>query len=285
MTADDKPPDAPREGDPPGSGEQPPGSNDSTPARGDDAPGKRHVRRRRSRRLSSVVPDVAPVVKAAEVVDGVVDAAADVASRATPEPVVRAASAVGAAVGAAARRWDERPGARVRRVRRMAREVLPYLYDAHPEARQAIPRDLGMRTVGVDEIIGTAVGPPAQRGRDFLPLKPFRSQNWQARWQRMRQAIDRLAVLPPIDAILYDGGYWVLDGHNRVAAGLYGGQLAVDANVTELTPLGKTSTERAGSLASTAADGRAVRTRGAGNRIASELEDEAVPRPLDDVPP
>jgi hypothetical protein len=166
----------------------------------------------------------------------------------------------------------------------MSREVLPYLYDAHPEARQAIPRDLGVRTVGIDEIIGTAVGPAGQRGRDFLPLRPFRSQNWQARWQRMRQANDRLAVLPPIDAVLYDGGYWLLDGHNRVAAALYGGQLAADANVTELIPLGATSTERSGSLASTMADGRAVRTAGAGNRLASELEGDIVVPP-DDVPP
>ena len=221
-----------------------------------------------------------------EAVDGVVDAATEVAGRvATPESVGRAASAVGAAVGAAARRWDERPGARIRRVRRMAREVLPYLYDVHPEARQAIPRDLAMRTVAIDEIVGTAVGPPGQRGRDFLPLRPFRSQNWQARWQRMRQATERLAVLPPIDVILYEGGDWVLDGHNRVAAALYFGQMAMDANVTELVPLGGTSHERAGSLASTVLDGRAVRTAGAGNRLARELDDGEAPLRRDDTPP
>jgi hypothetical protein len=227
------------------------------------------------------VPD--PV---ADAVEDVVDAAVEAAGRvSTPQPVVRAASAVGAAVDAAARRWDERPGARVRRVRRMAREVLPYLYDVHPDARRAIPRDLGIRTIGIDEIIGTAVGPPGQRGRDFLPLRPFRSQNWEARWQRIRQATERLAVLPPIDVILYDGGYWVLDGHNRVAAALYSGQMAIDANVTELVPLGGTSHERAGSLASTVLDGRAVRAAGSGDRVAGELDNDELPVRADDIPP
>ena len=225
-------------------------------------------------------------MRAAEAVDGAVHAAAGAVKGLVPqpEPVARAASAVGAAVDAASRRWEERPGARVRRVRRMAREPLPYLYDVHPEARKATPHDVGIRTVDVDEIVGTAVGPAAQRGRDFLPLKPFRSQNWAARWQRMRAAMDRLTILPPIDVVLYGGGYWVFDGHNRVAAALYSGQVEIDANVTELVPPGGVPRERAGSLASNVIDGRAVRTAGAGHRTGSELEAE--PRlPIRDEPP
>jgi hypothetical protein len=266
MSTDELPQKPIGEGATPGGGERPP-----------------TARRRRRRQIATIVPVPEPVADAVgDVVDAAVEAAGHVS---TPEPVSRAASAVGAAVGAAARRWDERPGQRIRRVRRMAREVVPYLYDVYPEARQGIPRDLGMRTIGVDEIIGTAVGPPGQRGGDFLPLRPFRSQNWQARWQRMRQATDRLAVLPPIDVILYDGGYWVLDGHNRVAAALYSGQVAIDANVTELVPLGGTSHERAGSLASTLLDGRAVRTAGSGNRLARELDDDGRLPPRDETPP
>ena len=205
-----------------------------------------------------------------------------------PEPVARAASAVedavGAAVGAAKGRWVERPGARVRRVRRLAREPLPYLYDVHPEARKATPHDVGIRTIDVDEVVGTAVGPAAQRGRDFLPLKPFRSQNWAARWQRMRAAIDRLAILPPIDVVFYGEGYWVLDGHNRVAAALYSGQVEIDANVTELVPPGGVPRHRAGSLASNVIDGRAIRTAGAGHRPGAELEGDP-PLPIRDEPP
>ena len=261
------------EGSPPGGAERPPGQD---PAEAGGA----------GRRLANKVSAPEYVVRAAEAVDGAVHAAAGAVKGLVPqpEPVVRAASAVGAAVDAASRRWEERPGARVRRVRRMAREPLPYLYDVHPEARKATPHDLGIRTVDVDEIVGTAVGPAAQRGRDFLPLKPFRSQNWAARWQRMRAAMERLTILPPIDVVLYGGGYWVLDGHNRVAAALYSGQVEIDANVTELVPPGGVPQERAGSLASNAIDGRAVRTAGAGHRTGSELDAE--PRlPIRDEPP
>src|SRR4051794_12722382 len=181
-------------------------------------------------RLTRRVRAPEPVVRAASAVDDVVEAAtgavgaaAGAATRLVPgaQPVVRAASAVGgtveAAVGAAGRRWDERPGARVRRLRRASRHPLPYLYDVHPEARRAIPKELGVRSIDVDEIVGTAVGGATQRGGDFLPLRPFRSRNWAGRWQRLRRAVEQLAILPPIDVFLYAGGYWVLDGHNRVA--------------------------------------------------------------------
>jgi len=146
--------------------------------------------------------------------------------------------AVKAAVHATTRRLDEVPGARVRRLRRQARQPLPFLYDVHPEARHASPRELGTLTIDIDDIAGTAVGPPGQRGGDFLPLRPFRSLNWRGRWQRIRAAHDRLAILPPIDVLRYKGRYWVVDGHNRVAAALYNGQLEIDANVMDLGPAG-----------------------------------------------
>ena len=148
---------------------------------------------------------------------------------------------VSAAVEATTRRWDDRPGGRTRRVRRLARKPLPYLYEVHPAARQAIPRELGIMTIEVEDVEGTAVGPANQRGGDFLPLRPFRSGNWRTRWQRVRAAADRLAILPPIDVQRFAGRYWVLDGHNRVAAALYVGQRFIDANVVELVPMGGTA--------------------------------------------
>jgi hypothetical protein len=182
----------------------------------------------------------------------------------------RAAGVVGTAVDIAqdaARRWDERPGARVRRVRRLGRTPLPYLYAVHPEARQASPRELGLKTIDVDLIAGTAVGGATQRGSDFLPLKPFRSQNWQARWQRIRLASDRLTILPPIDVVLYAGRYWVLDGHNRVAIALYSGQVGIDANVVELVPPGARPSERPGDLAAVLSESQALRSAGEGHRV------------------
>jgi hypothetical protein len=192
---------------------------------------------------------------------GVAAAAGGVAAAA--EPLV---DRVHDAFEDAERNWNERPGARVRRVRRMGAHPLAYLYDRYPEARQARPVQVGLRTIDTADIAGTAVGGGDQRGGDFLPLKPFRGKNWAARWQRLRRAQDRLAILPPIDVVKYADRYWVVDGHNRVALALYGGQVGIDASVVELVPMGATRTEPIGSLAATAADSRSVRTAGSGNQ-------------------
>jgi hypothetical protein len=181
---------------------------------------------------------------------------------------------VGHAVGDVGRTWSELPGARVRRVRRMGRTPLPSLYDIHPEARSARAVDIGLQTIDIDEIAGTAVGGGDQRGGDFLPLKPSRTDNWAARWQRLRHAHDGLAVLPPIDVVKYGDRYWVVDGHNRVALALYGGQVAIDANVTELVPLGQRQTAPIGSLAQSAVASRALRTAATGRTPSHELAHE-----------
>ena len=207
-------------------------------------------------------PDQTRARRAIDAIRTGVSAAAEGVAAAA-EPLV---DRVHGAIEDAERSWSERPGARVRRVRRMGAHPLPNLYELHPEARQARPVEVGLRTIDVDDIAGTAVGGGDQRGGDFLPLKPFRGKNWAARWQRLRQAQDRLAILPPIDVVKYADGYWVVDGHNRVALALYGGQVGIDASVVELVPMGATRTEPIGSLAASAADSRSVRTAGSGHQ-------------------
>lgn len=203
---------------------------------------------------------------------GVVAAADGVA--AVTEPIVER---VQEAIDDVERTWQERPGARVRRVRRRAAAPLAYLYDAHPEARFARPVQVGTREIEVEDVAGTAVGGGDQRGGDFLPLKPFRGHNWAGRWQRLRSAQERLAILPPIDVVKYAGNYWLEDGHNRVALALYAGQITIDANVTELIPPGGQRTEPILSLASSAAESRAVRTAGRGYRPSDELAMDSEP--------
>lgn len=175
------------------------------------------------------------------------------------DAVENVASTVGSVVEATIRRFDERPGSRVRRVRRLGRVPLPVLYDVHPDARQRTPRELGVRTIDVADIAGTAVGGAQQRGGDFLPLKPFRTANWAGRWQRLGHAADTLAVLPPIDVIRHDDRYWVVDGHNRVGIALYGGQGAIDADITELVDPTRPWTEPSESFASLVEDSRELR--------------------------
>jgi hypothetical protein len=191
---------------------------------------------------------------------------------------------VGHAVDDVGRTWSELPGARVRRVRRMGRSPLPSLYDLHPEARSARAIDVGLETIDIADIAGTAVGGGDQRGGDFLPLKASRTDNWAARWQRLRKAHDALAVLPPIDVVQYGDRYWVVDGHNRVALALYSGQVAIDANVTELVPLGGRQTAPIGSLAHSVAASRIIRTAASGHKPSHELahEDTVGTEPPDD---
>jgi len=172
--------------------------------------------------------------------------------------------------------WQERPGARVRRVRRLGSQPLPYLMDVHPEARNARPVQVGVRSIDVDDIAGTAVGGGAQRGGDFLPLKQFRGKNWAGRWQRLRRAYDRLETLPPIDVYKFADRYWVLDGHNRVGLAKYGGQVGIDANITELVPPGARRTEPIVSLAPMAADSRSLRAAASGSRSTDDHVGEMV---------
>ena len=143
----------------------------------------------------------------------------------------------------ARRRLDERGRARKRNASRGdPSDPLKLLYDVHPEARRAAPREVGLKIVPIESILGTAVEGPAQRGSDFLPLKPRRGADWEARFRRIQNALERLDTLPPVDLLRFGDGYWILDGHNRVGAGLKMGQVAVDANVTDLRMPGSTAT-------------------------------------------
>lgn len=166
-----------------------------------------------------------------------------------------------------------------RGLRRRGHGALPNLFDLHPEARIASRRQLGLRTIPVAEVVGTAVEGGAQRGTDFKPLPQLRSRNWRGRYQRVRAAQERLAVLPPIDVLQTDEGYWVVDGHNRVAAALAGGQDEIDALVTHVHLPGSQEPEAAsGSLAAMLADGQELRAAGAGrltpgSSLASRLGD------------
>jgi hypothetical protein len=155
--------------------------------------------------------------------------------------------------------------ARLRALRRGNRIPLDNLYDLHPAARTATRRDLGLLTIPVSAIRGTAVEGPAQRGCDFLPLPMLRGNNWEGRWQRLRQAQDRLVILPPIDVLQAGGGYWVVDGHNRVALALYANQDDIDASVMHLHLPGTDDADvRMGSMTTVLEDSRQVRAAGQG---------------------
>jgi hypothetical protein len=132
-----------------------------------------------------------------------------------PAPIVRLPGAAAAAVG-----------------RLFARRQLEVLEEVHPRAASGTRLDLGVQEIALDDIRGTAVGGPRLRGADFKPIEDARGRGWMIRYERLRQAFARMAVLPPIEAIEVGGEYWVLDGHNRVAVAREMGLAFLDANVT-----------------------------------------------------
>lgn len=127
--------------------------------------------------------------------------------------------------------------------RATTRNVLPSLYTLHPEAARAPQRRVGLRSVPLDEIVGT-MRHPSQNSADFLPLPMLRGENWRGRWQRITRATDRLDVLPPVDLTQVGEEYYVADGHNRVAAARRNGAVEIDADVTQLLVPGVTRPEQ-----------------------------------------
>ncbi len=125
------------------------------------------------------------------------------------------------------------------------REALPSLFERYPHATTALRRPRGMQVVPLDRIVGTTRN-PSQNTTDFMPLPYLRGRNWQGRWQRIRNAVDQLSTLPAVDLVQVGDEYYVADGHNRVAAALAAGAVAIDADVTELLVPGVQSTAAAG---------------------------------------
>jgi len=98
------------------------------------------------------------------------------------------------------------------------------------------PRRLGLRTVQVARIVGS-VSKVHELGPDFRPLRPSPAE--EQRYQQIRQAFLRGEPLPPVELYKLGFGYYVLDGHHRVAAAReLGPDAEIDAIVTEFLPLG-----------------------------------------------
>lgn len=138
------------------------------------------------------------------------------------------------------------------------REVLPSLFDRHPGATTAPRRRVGLHSVPLDRVVGTTRH-PSQNTADFLPLPRLRGENWRARWQRITRAMERLVMLPPVDLVQVGDDYYVVDGHNRVAAALRAGALEIDADVTQLLIPGVTRPGQATLDASTMIGNEEVR--------------------------
>jgi nucleotide-binding universal stress UspA family protein len=100
-----------------------------------------------------------------------------------------------------------------------------------------IQRNLGLRTIEVARIVGS-VDRYNELGPDFRPRQRGKRRLDEDRFRRLVTAIDSGKEMPPIEVYKLGFGYYILDGHHRVAAALQQGQLEIDANVVEYLPAG-----------------------------------------------
>lgn len=146
---------------------------------------------------------------------------------------------------------------------RGSREPLPSLFDRHPDALAAARHPRGVRTIPIQAVVGTARH-PTQNTADFLPLPQLRGRNWEGRWQRLQRGMRQLAVLPPIEVLQVGNEYWVVDGHNRVAAARQIGADDMDADVIELVLPGTTAHGHQGSMPTALVGSEELRQAGEG---------------------
>jgi hypothetical protein len=90
-------------------------------------------------------------------------------------------------------------------------------------------RELGLRTIRVDTIVGTA-GARRDFDRRFRPT----SARVRSRWERLALAVRRGEAIPPIEVYRVGDLHFVADGHHRVSIAAATRQRVIDAYVTDV---------------------------------------------------
>jgi hypothetical protein len=96
-------------------------------------------------------------------------------------------------------------------------------------------RDLGVRSIPLDSIVGTVDRRRREFDRDFRPL----STGTRGRWERIATARRQGEAMPPIDVYRIGELHFVQDGHHRVSVARAHGDTHIEAHVREvITDLG-----------------------------------------------
>jgi nucleotide-binding universal stress UspA family protein len=103
-------------------------------------------------------------------------------------------------------------------------------------AGSLMQRNLGIRTIQIARIVGS-VDRCKELGLDFRPPQKRRRKHDEDRLNHLRRASESNVALPAIDVYKLGFGYYVLDGHHRVALAMENGQVEIDANVVEYLPV------------------------------------------------
>jgi hypothetical protein len=100
----------------------------------------------------------------------------------------------------------------ISRLSHRGRSSLPLLHDVTHDYRQL--RDAGEQFIPVASIVGSVDGASQLFDRNFWPV----SDGARARLGSVLVAMRQGEPLPPIEVWAWRGEYYILDGHNRVAA-------------------------------------------------------------------
>jgi len=104
--------------------------------------------------------------------------------------------------------------------------------------RQYTTMPVGLRVIEVGRIVGS-VDKCTELGPDFRPRGRSHRKERHRRTQmdRMFTSFAAGMSLPPIEVYLYQGEYYVVDGHRRVASAIAVRREFIEANVTEVVRL------------------------------------------------
>lgn len=91
-------------------------------------------------------------------------------------------------------------------------------------------RDLGLKTIPLDAIVGTVDRDRGPFDRRFRP----RSSDPRDRWVRLAASLQRGEAMEPISVYQVGQAYFVRDGHHRVSVARAAGHSSIQAFVTEV---------------------------------------------------
>jgi hypothetical protein len=120
--------------------------------------------------------------------------------------------------------------ARVAALKGAGPEQLPHLDAVQPAWRLHTDR-AHEATIAVDRVVGAVGGGVREFDADFRPSH----KRARGRFASIFAALYGGEAVPPIDVYRWNGDYYVLDGHHRVAAARALGQDFLDARVTEVS--------------------------------------------------
>lgn len=91
--------------------------------------------------------------------------------------------------------------------------------------------DLGLRTVPTANIVGSV-----NRWQDFDARFRIKNPSTIHRYRKIKQAVERGSIMPPVILYKVRDKYYVVDGNHRVAVAKEVDQAYIDAEVTEFFP-------------------------------------------------